>query len=119
MLTDGESRNGAVEWDREGRRIAYQSTRRNGASNDVWLMDPEEPDAARVVLESPDGSWWGPVEFSESGSKVLVLNYVSIADSRVHLLDLDTETHTLLVGGDEAAAPTTRPALRPETKATG
>ena len=101
MLTDGESRNGSVEWDRDGRRIAYRSTRRNGASNDVWLMDPEEPGATRMVLESPDGSWWGPVEFSESGSKMLVINYVSIADSRVHLLDLDTETHTLLVGGEE------------------
>ncbi len=99
MLTDGESRNGAVAWDREGRRIAYQSTRRNGASNDIWVMDPEETDSARMVLPSPDGSWWGPVEFSESGSKVLVMNYVSIAASSVHLLDLDTETNTRLAGG--------------------
>ena len=66
-------------------------------------MDPEEPGSARVVLESPDGSWWGPVEFSESGSKVLVQNYVSIADSRVHLLDLDTESHSLLIGGEEGS----------------
>jgi dipeptidyl aminopeptidase/acylaminoacyl peptidase len=100
MLTDGESRNGAVLWDRGGRRIAFQSTRRNGASNDVWLMDPEDKDSARVVLESPDGTWWGPVEFSESGSKVLIMNYVSIADSRVHLLDLDSETYELLAGGE-------------------
>jgi Tol biopolymer transport system component len=39
LLTDGESRNGATLWDRQGRRLAYQSTRRNGAANDVWLMD--------------------------------------------------------------------------------
>ncbi len=100
MLTDGESRNSAMQWDRDGRRIAYQSTRRNGESNDVWLMDPREPDAARLLLESPDGTWWGPIEFSDSGSKILVLNYVSIADSRVHLLDLDTESHTALAGGE-------------------
>ena len=99
MLTDGESRNGAVTWDREGRRIAYQSTRRNGASNDVWLMDPEQPEDANVVLESPDGTWWGPVEFSANGSEVLVMNYVSIADSRVHLLDLDSGRHEILAGG--------------------
>ena len=101
MLTDGESRNGGVVWDRDGRRIAYRSTRRNGASNDIWLMDPDDKDSARVVLESPDGSAWGAAEFSASGSKVLVENYVSITDSRVHLLDLDTETHELLVGGAE------------------
>ncbi len=100
MLTDGESRNGAVLWDRDGRRLAFQSTRRNGASNDVWLMDADDKDSARVVLESPDGSWWGPIEFSASGNKVLVLNYVSIADSRVHLLDLDSESYPLLAGGD-------------------
>ena len=101
MLTDGESRNGAVQWDRDGRRFAYQSTRRNGASNDVWIMDPELPDEARVVLESPDGSWWGPVEFSANGSRVLIQNYVSIADSRAHLLDLDTGEHRRLAGGDD------------------
>jgi dipeptidyl aminopeptidase/acylaminoacyl peptidase len=98
MLTDGESRNGAMLWDREGRRLAYQSTRRNGASNDIWLADPENPDDAKLVLESPDGSWWGPAEFSQAGTKVLVSNYVSITDSRVNLLDLDTGSVTLLAG---------------------
>ncbi|MEM9208150.1 MAG: alpha/beta fold hydrolase [Pseudomonadota bacterium] len=100
MLTDGESRNGALEWDREGRQVAYQSTARNGASNDVWIMDPAEPSSARIVLESPDGSWWGPAEFSASGSQLLVQNYASITDSRVHLIDLDTGEQTLLTGGD-------------------
>jgi dipeptidyl aminopeptidase/acylaminoacyl peptidase len=99
MITDGESRNGAVIWDREGRRIAYQSTRRNGASNDIWLADPDNPAGSRVVLESPDGSWWGPAEFSRTGTRVLVTNYVSITDSRVNLLDLDTGNVTLLAGG--------------------
>ena len=101
MLTDGESRNGAVVWDREGRRLAYQSTARNGASNDIWMMDPEAPEQKRIVLESPDGTWWGPAEFSKSGSKMLVTNYVSITDSRVNLLDLDTGNVTLLAGGAE------------------
>ena len=99
LLTDGESRNGAMLWDREGRLLAYQSTRRNGASNDIWLADPENPDDAKVVLESPDGSWWGPAEFSQTGTRVLVTNYVSITDSRVNLLDLDTGNVTLLAGG--------------------
>ncbi|MEQ9563581.1 MAG: prolyl oligopeptidase family serine peptidase, partial [Woeseiaceae bacterium] len=98
MLTDGESRNGDVVWDRLGHRFAYQSTARNGASNDVWLMDPEAPEKKRIVLESPDGTWWGPAEFSKSGSKILVANYVSITDSRANLLDLDSGDVTLLAG---------------------
>jgi len=99
MLTDGQSRNTAILWDRLGRRIAYQSTRRNGASNDIWIMDPSEPDEAEIALESADGTWWGAEEFSASGSKLLLTNYISIEDSRVHLLDLDTGVATLLAGG--------------------
>ena len=101
MLTDGESRNGGTTWDRDGRRIAFTSTARNGASNDVWMIDPDEPSSAKIVLESPDGSSWGAAEFSQSGSKVLITNYVSIADSRVNLLDLDTGAVTLLAGGPD------------------
>ena len=99
MLTDGESRNGAVVWDRRGSRIAYQSTRRNGRSNDVWVMDPTDPAEAEIALESNDGSWWGPAEFSASGSKLLLSNFISITDSRVHLLDLDSGEVVLLAGG--------------------
>jgi dipeptidyl aminopeptidase/acylaminoacyl peptidase len=101
LLSDGESRNSVVLFDRDGRRVAYQSTRRNGAANDIWIMDPERPDSAELALESQDGSWWGPVEFSESGSRMLVMNYVSITDSRVNLLDLDTGELTLLAGGGQ------------------
>lgn len=104
LLTDGESRNGATVWDRQGRRFAYQSTRRNGASNDVWLMDPMDPASSVMILESPDGTRWGPAEFSESGSKLLISNYVSIADSRVYLLDLDSRQKKLMAGGREKAS---------------
>lgn len=102
MLSDGESRNGATVWDRRGSRVAFQSTRRNGAANDIWIMDPNEPTKAETVLESTDGSWWGPVEFSNSGSKLLAQNYVSVSDSRVHVVDLDTGTSALLAGGPGA-----------------
>ena len=104
MLTDGESRNGAVVWDRDGRRLAWQSTRRNGVANDLWLMDPEAPGEARLILKSPDGSWWGPAEFSASGTRLLVLNYVSVTDSRIYLLDLDSGDLQLLAGGGAAAS---------------
>lgn len=115
MLTDGESRNGGTTWDRNGRRIAYTSTRRNGASNDVWMMDPEDASSAKVVLESPDGSTWGATEFSPSGSKVLIGNYISIADSRVNLLDLDTGEVTLLAGGPNEPSSNTPIAFDDET----
>ncbi|MDH3746901.1 MAG: prolyl oligopeptidase family serine peptidase [Gammaproteobacteria bacterium] len=100
MLTDGESRNGVTVWDRDGHRVAYQSTRRNGAANDIWLMDPDDPDSTKIVLTSPDGSWWGPTEFSENGSRLLATNYVSITDSSAQVVDLDSGNVTLLAGGE-------------------
>ena len=101
MLTDGESRNGAVTWDRTGEWIAYQSTRRNGASNDVWMMNINNPETAGVILESPDGTWWGGADFSPDNQQLLILNYVGNADSRIHLLDLETKELRLLAGGPE------------------
>jgi dipeptidyl aminopeptidase/acylaminoacyl peptidase len=98
MLSDGESRNGGVLWDRAGARIAYQSTRRNGRSNDIWIMDPAEPENARLALESDDGSLWIPAEFSASGSKLLALQYVSAADSRISVVDLDSGTSMAVAG---------------------
>lgn len=101
MLTDGESRNGTIVWDRRGTRVAFQSTRRNGASNDIWIMDPDEPDEASLVLESKDGSWWGPAEFSENGQRLLASNYVSVSDSRIHIIDLDSGATQQIAGGGE------------------
>lgn len=99
MLSDGKSRNGAVVWDRRGQRIAWQSTRRNGKSNDIWLMEHDQPEKARMVFESPDGSWWGPEDFSTDGRKLLITNYVSAAISRALVLDLDTG-RSLVVAGE-------------------
>jgi dipeptidyl aminopeptidase/acylaminoacyl peptidase len=98
MLTDGESRNGAVVWDRRGQWIAYQSTRRNGASNDVWMMDVNNPETAKIVLESPDGTWWGPADFSSNNERLLITNYVGNADSRIHLLNLKTGEMRMVAG---------------------
>ena len=98
LMTDGESRNTGVVWDRAGKRIAFQSTRRNGASNDIWLMDVSDPGTARMILESPDGTYWGPADFSADHSRLLVVNYVGNADSRIHLLDVADGDLTLLAG---------------------
>jgi dipeptidyl aminopeptidase/acylaminoacyl peptidase len=56
MLSDGLSRNRLLRWSRDGRRLAYQSTRRNGRSNDLWIMDPERPQGAGLLLEAPPTS---------------------------------------------------------------
>jgi len=98
MLTDGISRNDSVVWDHSGGKIAYRSTRRNGASNDVWMMDISNPETARVILTAPDGTNWSASDFSEDNRKLLIGNYVSAADSRIYLLDIESGEQRLLAG---------------------
>jgi dipeptidyl aminopeptidase/acylaminoacyl peptidase len=102
MLTDGESRNGSVVWDRSGDWIAYQSTRRNGASNDIWLMDVSNSETARLAFASPDGTYWSASDFSPDNRKLLIINYVGNADSRIHLLDIESGKLRLLAGDPDS-----------------
>ncbi|MGI9244109.1 MAG: TolB family protein, partial [Verrucomicrobiales bacterium] len=99
MLTDGKSRNGSIRWNRDGSRLAYRSTRRNGKSNDLWVMRAERPEEAKLTLESPDGSYWGAAEWSADGKGLLVGQYVSARDSRIHLLAVDSKELSPLEGG--------------------
>ncbi|MGB0495878.1 MAG: TolB family protein, partial [Kangiellaceae bacterium] len=99
MLTDGKSRNGSLEWSPNGKYLAYQSTKRNGKSNDIWVMEPENPLEARIILESNNGAWWGPASWTSDSKKVLALEYISASDSRIYLIDVETGSKTLLEGG--------------------
>jgi len=102
MLTDGVSRNGGPLWSNSGDRIAFQSTKRNGSSNDVWVMSIDDPQNTKLILESPDGSWWGAVDWTEDDGKVLIQNYISIANSKTYIVDLNTQKKTLLLGKKDA-----------------
>lgn len=103
-LTDGSSRNGSAVWSRDGRRIAYQSTRRDGRSNDVWVMDVADPASAKLAHKAPDGTGWAPAHWSREGDRLLILQYVSITDSRVYVLDVATGAIRQIAGDPERPA---------------
>lgn len=99
MISDGEARNGEMEWSDDGSLLAFYSTRRDGRSNDVWVMDPDDVDSARIVLEAAEGgAWWGPEDWSADLRHLLIAEYVSITNSRIYLLELDSGELTLLAG---------------------
>jgi hypothetical protein len=74
-LTTGEERASFGAFEPAGTRIAYASTRRNGADFDIYVTDPREPDTDRLVLER-DGSWsvW---DWSPAGDELLIDRYLS------------------------------------------
>ncbi len=105
LLTDGaRSRNSNPLWSRDGRHLAFQSTRRDGAALDVWVLDPGDPAAARPAVEARDGAAWVATDWSAEGDRLLIGQYVGSTDSRLHLLDLATGHLAALRGGPERPA---------------
>ncbi len=101
LVSDGQSRNSRLVWDKAGKRLAYQSTRRNGRSNDIWLMNVANPESASPVWEAEDNHWWGPVDFTADGESLLVQQMIGATDSRIHLLHLASGEMRLLSGSSE------------------
>lgn len=92
LLTDGgRSQNGGVSWSTDGSRIAYASTRRNGADRDIWVMDPRMPSTDRLVLQNAGGGW-GVMDWSPDDKTLLVGEYLSVNESRLWLVDVATGT---------------------------
>ena len=104
MLTDGKSRNDGLVWNRAGDRIAYTSTRRNGTDSDVYVMDPNDPKTDRLLMRV-DGGGWEPLEWSADGSQMIVLEYISINESYLWLVNAATGEKALLTpkGGEKVS----------------
>jgi dipeptidyl aminopeptidase/acylaminoacyl peptidase len=100
-LTDGVSRNRMIRWSRNGSKMAFQSTRSNGRSNDVWWMEPGKSDSEELLLEAPEGSWVGPADFSDNNRFLLIQQFISVDDSRIHVLDLKDRSLRLIAGSPE------------------
>ncbi|MBW3671909.1 MAG: prolyl oligopeptidase family serine peptidase, partial [Acidobacteria bacterium] len=90
MITDGTSRNSAPTWSNDGSQIAFTSTMRNGRSNDLYVMNPDEPSTTRRVVEAAGGEYWGASDWSPTDERVAVARYVSANESDVFVLDLDS-----------------------------
>ncbi|MBI3881590.1 MAG: S9 family peptidase [Verrucomicrobia bacterium] len=89
LLTDGKSRNGGAHFSRDGKWIAYTSTRRNGKDTDFYLMNPADPASNRLLAPVKSGGW-SVQDWSHDGRALLVMEYVSINESYLHLVDTKT-----------------------------
>lgn len=89
LLTDGKSRNGEPTWAHDGARFAYTSTRRNGRDADIYVIDPAEPASNRLALQVSGGGWQIE-DWSHDGKQLLVQEYLSINESRLHVLNAAT-----------------------------
>jgi len=89
LLTDGTSRNTGATWSRDGRQLAFTSTARNGNDNDIWVLDPDQPAARRLVSEVQGGGW-SVSDWSPAGNTLLLTEYVSANESHLWTADLQS-----------------------------
>jgi dipeptidyl aminopeptidase/acylaminoacyl peptidase len=88
LLTDGKSRNQELRVAHGGGKFAFASTLRNGTDSDVYVHDGHAPGESRRVTEL--GGEWTPLDWSPDDKKLLVRRFVSINESTLHLLDLES-----------------------------
>jgi dipeptidyl aminopeptidase/acylaminoacyl peptidase len=88
QFTEDGTRNGAYAWRDDGSRVAWYRSTTDSADWDVLAGDPAAPATVQVVLEG-DGAMM-PLDWSENGTSLLVMRYVSINRSHLYSLDLDS-----------------------------
>ncbi len=89
LLTDGESKNSRGVWSNNGDRIIYTSTRRTGNDADFYIIDPQNPASNKLLTQNEGGGWYG-LDFSPDDVKFLALQYVSVNESYLWLVDTFT-----------------------------
>lgn len=99
MISDGESRNSAISWSPSGEYVAYTSTRRNNRDHDIYISHRDALHEARLVLQ--EGGLWSTMDWSPDESAIVVRRYISINESYLHLLDLDTGVLTQINPSEE------------------
>lgn len=87
LLTDGQSRNSLGPWSSSGKLLAFGSNKRTGLYNDIYLMNPANPEGAKMLIASTGGGWF-PIDFSPDDKQLLVFNYVSVTDNQLYLVDI-------------------------------
>ena len=64
------------------------------------LMDPLQPDKARVIAELPGTGWFGG-SFNSAGNLILLTRYLSANQSEVWTLNVDTGKHERVLPQDD------------------
>lgn len=100
MITDGKSRNTSPRWSPDGRWLAYSSTMRNGTDTDLYVMDPSDPNTARLLLRA-DGGSASASDWSPDGRALIVSQRTGTASGKLYLLDVATGKKEPLVAEGE------------------
>jgi dipeptidyl aminopeptidase/acylaminoacyl peptidase len=77
-------------WSHDGRALAFNSNARNGKDIDIYVSDGQTEASVRLVA-AVSGDFT-PLDWSTDGKSLLVMEYRSITDAQLHVLDVATGT---------------------------
>ena len=86
QVTEPGTRNENFVWSEDGRRMAWSYVPNAEPNYDIYIADPLDPSARRLALDGEGAV--APLDFSSDGGKLLVGRYISIAESRLFVLDV-------------------------------
>lgn len=100
-FTEPGTRNGSPLWSDDGALAVWARTNPGDPNNDIIIGNPADPASVRVALEGEGAI--GPADWSDDGRKLLLQRYISIAESRLFILDLDTGALTQINPEDQVS----------------
>jgi dipeptidyl aminopeptidase/acylaminoacyl peptidase len=93
-ITDGKSRNTSPKRSPSGELLAWSSNARNGRDMDLYIGAPIDPHFSRRLKEV--NGQWNVADWSPDETRVAAVEYISINESYIHLIDISTgKTETL------------------------
>ncbi len=102
QITDGTARNLGVVWSTKGDRFVYSSTKRNQKDYDIYIANTDNPGEAELLLQN--SGLWIPLDWSPDGNQLLLIHYVSINESYLYTLNLQSKEMKQINPSDEKIA---------------
>jgi len=104
MLTAGQGQNGELVWSHDGKRVAFNSTARDGTSFDLMIAEPGSTFVAPRLVFNGFQKSWAALDWSPDDSKLLINNFVSANESHLYVMDIATAALTPVSEGPGTAS---------------
>ncbi|TVS12536.1 MAG: S9 family peptidase [Wenzhouxiangella sp.] len=88
QFTESGTRNQGLTWSPDGARVAWASATWEQPDYTIWVADPADPDSRRKLIQAEGATV--PREWSPDGERLLLGRYISINETRLFMLDLES-----------------------------
>ncbi len=95
LITDGKSRNTSGRFSKDGKFFVYNSSRRDGKDNDIYIVNPNDPKTDKLLTEVK-GEGFSVSDVSFDGKTIAINEELSINESYIWLADVASGKLTAL-----------------------